>query len=70
MRDLYNFIYMAFFVEEARLSNLLAESELAMRKYDYEPDLILTYLKRRIEYRYFKDLMTELLNNIKYYDNL
>lgn len=70
MRDLYEFIFLAFSTEEARLSNLLSEAEISMKKFDYEPTLMLTYLKRRIEYRYFKDFMTKLLKSIKYYDNL
>ena len=70
MRDLYDFIFLAFCTEEQRLSDLLNKAEYSMQKYDYEPSLLLTYLKRRIEYRYFKDFMTKLLKSIKYYDNL
>lgn len=70
MRDLYEFIFLAFCTEEQRLSDALIQAENSMRKYDFEPTLLLTYLKRRIEYRYFKDFMTKFLKSIKYYDNL
>lgn len=70
MRDLYEFIFLAFCTEEQRLSEALNQAENSMRKYDFEPTLMLTYLKRRIEYRYFKDFMTKILKSIRYYDNL
>lgn len=70
MRDLYEFIVLAFFNEEQKLSKALTDAENSMQKYDYEPMLLLNYLKRRIEYRYFKDFMTEFIKSIKYYDNL
>lgn len=70
MIDLYEFVYLYFLNEEERLSKQLTQAENSMRKYDYEPELLLTYLKRRIEYRYFKDFMSKFLKAIKYYDNL
>lgn len=70
MRDLYDFIFLSFCTEEQRLSEALNQAEYSMRKYDFEPTLLLTYLKRRIEYRYFKDFMSKLLKNIKYFDNI
>lgn len=70
MRDLYDFIFLSFCTEEQRLSEALNQAEYSMRKYDFEPTLLLTYLKRRIEYRYFKDFMTKLLKSIKYFDNI
>lgn len=70
MRDLYNYIILILFNEEVRLLNALHQAEDNMHKYDYDPMTLLTYLKRRIEYRYFKDFIVKVMDNFKYYDGL
>lgn len=70
MRDLYEFVILAFYTEEAKLLNQLQAAENNMKKYDFDLACLWNYLKIRIEYRYFKDFMSKLLKNIKYFDNL
>lgn len=70
MRDFYSYITLVLFNEESNLLNKLHQAERIMKVEDFSYMSLAEYMKIRIQYEYFKDLMYDIFRLIRYYENL